>query len=85
MADSGGILNMNNQRRKKIEKLSEELSELKDKLEEIMEEEQECLDNIPENLQDTERYETAEEAVNALVCAVSSIDEALDNLETAIE
>lgn len=40
-------------------------------------------DNIPENLQSSERYERAEAAVDALYSAVSSLEEALDYIEEA--
>ena len=67
---------MNNQRRKKVTKIIEKISaleslmsELKEAVEEIREEEQECLDNIPENLMGTERYEATELAVENLESA----------------
>ena len=46
---------MNNIRRKKLAKLYEEIENIKSLLEEIHEEESEAFDNIPENLEGTER------------------------------
>lgn len=76
---------MNNIRRTKLAKLYEELETLKSLLEEVAEEEQEAFGNIPENLQYTERYEKAEEAVDNLDTAVSALEEALESIELAQE
>ena len=45
--------------------------------------EQDCLDNMPENLQYSERYEKMEAAIDNLETAVERIDEAKDCLEEA--
>lgn len=42
--------------------------------------EQEYVDNIPENLQDSERYEQAEEDLSDLYDAAYDLDQALDTL-----
>ena len=86
---------MNMQRRKRIEdveKRIEDLSELMEEIytaiEEIRDEEQECLDNIPENLQSSDRYKAAESAVEKLGEAYDlvyefDIDELTSYLEEA--
>lgn len=73
---------MNNTRRKDIKKLIEKLEDLQadmsvllEELEDIRNEEQEAFDNIPDNLQETERYEKAENAVD-------NLNEAYDEFET---
>lgn len=76
---------MNKARRKKLEELYDIIYEAKDRLEMLHDEEEEYRDNIPENLQGSERYERAEEAVDALDSAVSSLEEALNYIETAKE
>lgn len=76
---------MNNIRRKKINKLYEQLEEIRAALEEIAEEEEEAFNNIPESLEGTERYEKAEEANDNLQEAISSFDELMDYLLYAIE
>lgn len=83
---------MNNDRRKEISRIIEEidsavstakekLEELQTSIESVRDEEQECMDNMPENLQGSERYERAEEAFNNLDYAASSIEEIIDALD----
>ena len=69
---------MNNSRKKELDKLCEQIEDIKYKLDIIREDEQTYLDNIPENLQSSERYETAEEAVDALENAVDEFDEIIE-------
>ena len=57
---------MNNKRREKISDLMEELSTPKDRLETIREEEDDARDNMPESLQNSERYEQSEEASESM-------------------
>jgi len=77
---------MNKVRRKELQELYDIISEAKDRLEMLHdEEEEEYKDNMPENLQSSERYERAEAAVDALDSAVSSLEEALDYIEEAQE
>lgn len=74
---------MNNQRRKELDKIYEGFEEMKYKLESILEDEETYRDNIPENLQGSERYETADEACDALSSAVDSVDEIFELIEQA--
>ena len=74
---------MNNPRRRKINKLSEQLQALKDQLEELLQEEQEAFDNIPEAFQDTDRYAEAEEILDYLDTAFSGLEEVIDSLTEA--
>ena len=76
---------MNNVRRKKINKLYEQLEEIKAALEELQEEEQEALDNIPESLWETDRYTAIEEANENLEGAVNAFEELLEYLEEAVQ
>lgn len=84
---------MNKERRKRIDKAIEEVNQLQEVLEElhqivevIRDEEQEYLENIPENLQGSERYETAENAVESLENAVDWFDGVdIDELISALE
>lgn len=76
---------MNNPRRKRLNEIMSTLEDLKSQLETCMsdleecrDEEQEYFDNIPENLQSSERYDRAETAAEALT-------EACDNLYTLID
>lgn len=86
---------MNKERRKSIDRVINEIEKLKElyasiveEVEEIRDEESDYLDNIPENLQGSDRYYTAEEAVGNLDSAVDSLqeidfDEIVDYLEEA--
>lgn len=76
---------MNDTRRKRIMKLVDQLSDISEELETIRDEEQEYIDNIPENLQSSERYEKAENALDNLDSAWNSIDDILDYLQDACE
>ena len=76
---------MNKLRRKSLQVLSEKLDELKSELEDIQQQEEEYRDNIPENLQGSGRYDKADSACSDLFDAVSSIEEALDSIESAIQ
>lgn len=71
---------MNNTRRKALERIQDQLDCLKCELEDLKDEEQEALENIPESLQGSERYEIAEAASYALDNAVSNLEEVLSNI-----
>lgn len=75
---------MNNTRRKAIRKVIEELEALSSRIDDLRDEEQDYLDNIPENLQASERYSDAETAVDNLDSAVNAVDEAISMLEEAL-
>lgn len=76
---------MNKNRRAAIEKISSQIADLKYELEILMEEEEEYRDNIPENLQGSERYELADSACYSLGEAIDSLDSAIDSIEEAVE
>jgi hypothetical protein len=81
---------MNNKRRQRLEAINASLTNLiasleeeKSKIEDVLDEETECKDNIPENLQGSERYENAEAACDALESAIICIEDAIENIEDA--
>ena len=74
---------MNKQRRKDIDTIIQTLEEIREQIQFVLEEKQEYLDNIPENLQNSERYETAQTAVSELEEADGSIDDIIEHLENA--
>lgn len=76
---------MNKQRRKAIEDIVTDIRLKLEELEALKDEEEEYKDNIPENLQGTERYERAEECVYGLQEVIDDIDRALDNVDEYIE
>ena len=71
---------MNNQRRKEIEAVLNELADLRSRIETIQSEEQDAYDNMPEGLQQSERGMKAEEACSRLEDALT----AFDDLESAL-
>ena len=71
---------MNKLRRKKIADIVNSISIMRDKLDVIKDEEEDAMYNIPENLQNSDRYQECEEAVDSLDSAISAIDEAIDYL-----
>lgn len=76
---------MNKQRRQDIERAAALLAEARGILETALADEQEFFDNMPEAFQAGERGEKAEAAASALDTAVSAIEEAAAELETATE
>ncbi len=72
---------MNNVRRKRIGEAMKHLSLARELLETVRDEEQEAYDNLPENLQESERGQKMEEAVDTLDTAVSD----LENVESSLE
>ena len=69
---------MNQRRRLSLTNAKELLERAKTIVDGVRDQEQDSLDNIPENLQDSERAEKMEDAV-------SSLDEAIEAIETAQE
>lgn len=76
---------MNKQRRKELNEIISKLESLRDDLECLQNEEQDYYDNMPENLQCSERGERAEAAVSSLEDALYNIDSAIDSINEAIE
>lgn len=86
---------MNKARRKDIAKLVEKIQSLQgdmelllEELENIKDEELEAFDNIPENMQNSERYELAEMAVDNLDSAYDALEEAkfaMDDIVSYLE
>ena len=75
---------MNNKRRQEIRKNIESLSVISNNIDIILDEESDCLDNMPENLEGSERYEAMENAVDSLSDAVDKIEEVIGCLNDAI-
>lgn len=75
---------MNAKQRKKLQGYVDSLDEIKSNIETMMEDETEKLDNMPEGLQESERGEVMQEAIDNLESAASSIEEAIDYLNEII-
>lgn len=85
---------MNKTRRQAIDKIKQRIAEeiptdiissILEDIEAIKDEEQESLDNMPENLQGSERYEISEAAVDSLDEAYSALEELNDNIQDALD
>lgn len=75
---------MNNERRDKLREAMRKLTDIQSIVEAVCDKEEDCLDNYPENLQGTERYEQAEDAVDNLNDALEKLEEAKEHIEAAI-
>ncbi len=76
---------MNKVRRKALDEVISKIEEAKELLENLQAEEEEYRDNMPENLQGSERYEAADAAVDNMSSAVDALDEAISSIESAQE
>lgn len=72
---------MNNLRRKRILDLIHHLDALKNILYDIRYEEESYMDNIPENLQTSTRYDDAEEAFDHLDNAYDKLEDCINELQ----
>lgn len=71
---------MNNQRRKILNKIAEGIENLQYELEEVINEERDSFDNMPENLQDSDRGRISEEAIDIMEEAASALEDVINNL-----
>lgn len=75
---------MNRSRRKDILSASHHIERAIDIIRDAKYEEQYCLDNTPENLQNSDRYDAMENSVENLEDAISSLEEAQSCVNKAI-
>lgn len=75
---------MNNMRRKNLKNAVDLLNRVSGIVSDALSQEEDCLDNMPENLQMSDRYENMENAVDCLEDATSSIDDAISKIEEAM-
>lgn len=76
---------MNNERRKQIQKIMDQLADIRLEIETIQDEEQEYFDRMPESLQSGEKGTKSEEAVEFLDNAADYCDNVVDELTEAIQ
>lgn len=76
---------MNNVRRKKLKDAVDLLNRASEIVSNARSQEEDCLDNMPENLQMSDRCERMENAVDCLDDAETSIDDAISKIEEAME
>jgi len=78
-----GSIVMNIDKRKRIDEATALIEEARSIVEGVTQEESEAYENMPENLQYSERGELIQEAINNLEYADNSFDELLGYLEEA--
>ena len=76
---------MNKLRRKTLQKIFDQLSDLREEIEAVKEEEDGSRENMPENLQGSEHYEQSETASSNMDDAMEYISSACDSLESVLE
>lgn len=76
---------MNKERRKSLREIQSKLESLGQDLEALKDEEEEDRDNMPENLQESDRYQRADEVCDLLQEALESMDNAYQQIEEAVE
>ena len=75
---------MNKEKRNDLNTAIESLERAKGIVGTVRNREQDCLDNIPENLEGSERYSTMESAIDSLDDAIDKIEEAQDSIDEAM-
>jgi hypothetical protein len=75
---------MNKNRRKRLESIQEKITLLREDLELLKGEEQDYFDNMPENLQGSDKGQKAEDCIINLEGALIDIESACDNIDNAI-
>lgn len=75
---------MNKQRRNRLQKVIDQLEELKEEVLAICEEEQEAYDNMPEGLQDAERGQQIYENISNLEDRESDFEELVEYLQEVV-
>lgn len=76
---------MNKQRRKNLANIIDHLDALRITLEELRDEEQDSFDALPEGFQTGERGEAMESAISSMEEALDNIDYAISSIEEAME
>lgn len=71
---------MNAKRRKRLKEVHDHLSSAADTLEDIVDEEQECLDNTPENLQESYAFAAREDLIDDMRDALEEIKSVMNTV-----
>lgn len=76
---------MNNTRRNSLKEAIQLLSRAWTVVDTVCDKEQDCVDNYPENLQGTEKFENMEDAVESMNDALEKIEDAKSCIQAAIK
>ncbi len=71
-------------RKNRLRQVLSLIEDAKTILEEVKDEEETAMDNMPENLQGTARYEQMEDAVCNLEDAVCNLEDAVDSIQEVL-
>ena len=71
-------------RKNRLRQVLSLIEDAKNILEEVKDEEETAMDNMPENLQGTARYEQMEDAVCNLEDAVCNLEDAVDSIQEVL-
>lgn len=75
---------MNEKRRERLRDAVRMLTSVASVVEAVCDNEQDAMDNIPENLQATERFERMEDAVDSLNDALEKIEDAKGHIQSVL-
>ena len=75
---------MNKDKRMALNNILFQIGEIRHDVTSILFQEQSCLDNMPDNLEGTERYEKFESSVENLEDAIESLKDAVKFIEEAM-
>ena len=75
---------LNKQRRNELNRIIDTLEKCSSDIESVLDDEDASRDNMPENLQGSERYEESESASDKMNDAISSINDAVSTLQELI-
>lgn len=75
---------MNNRKRNRLKSVLTSLENAQNTLEAVTDQEEDALDNIPENLMDSEMYDKIDEAVENLNAAQERLQETIESIERAM-
>ncbi len=75
---------MNNQRRKQIDAIAERIREIASDLANILSDETDALESMPESLQEGDRGQAMQEAIDNLEYSEGSAGELIEYLEAAV-
>lgn len=75
---------MNNRRRDRLKGVLTSLENAQNTIEAVTDQEEDALDNIPENLMDSEMYDKIDEAVENLNAAQEKLQETIESIERAM-
>lgn len=75
---------MNNDRRKRINNIIEQTKSIQSNIEEILIDEETALDNMPENLKDSDKAFSSQVAIDNLDLAYDTCDDLIDYLTESV-